>query len=44
MLIRVGYELVYDCPRPTPMLLMLTVHHSRVADLTVLHGWSTQTR
>ena len=35
MQIRVGYELIYDCPQPTPMLLMLNVHHSRVADLAV---------
>jgi transglutaminase-like putative cysteine protease len=35
MQIRVGYELIYDCPQPTPMLLMLNVHHSRVADLVV---------
>ena len=33
MQIRVGYELIYDCPQPTPMLLMLNVHHSRVDDL-----------
>ena len=33
MQIRVGYELVYDCPQPTPMVLMLTIHHSRAADL-----------
>lgn len=33
MQIRFGYELVYDCPQPTPMVLMLTVHHSRAADL-----------
>jgi transglutaminase-like putative cysteine protease len=35
MQIRIGYELVYDCPQPTPMLLMLTVHHTRAADLIV---------
>jgi transglutaminase-like putative cysteine protease len=35
MQIRVGYELIYDCPHPTPMLLMLNVHHSRVADIVV---------
>jgi transglutaminase-like putative cysteine protease len=35
MQIRLGYELVYDCPQPTPMLLVLNVHHSRVADLVV---------
>ena len=35
MEIRIGYELVYDCPQPTPMVLMLTVHHSRAPDLVV---------
>ena len=35
MLIRVGYELVYDCVQPTPMVLMLNVHSSRVPDLVV---------
>jgi transglutaminase-like putative cysteine protease len=33
MRIRVGYELVYRCPQPTPMILTLSIHHSRVADL-----------
>jgi transglutaminase-like putative cysteine protease len=31
--IHVGYELVYDCPQPTPMVLMLNIHHTRVADI-----------
>jgi transglutaminase-like putative cysteine protease len=35
MHIRVGYELVYDCPQPTPMVLILNTHHSRVADIVV---------
>ncbi|MBS0639555.1 MAG: transglutaminase family protein [Acetobacteraceae bacterium] len=35
MKIRIGYELVYECPQPTPMVLMLTVHHSRAADIIV---------
>ena len=35
MQIRVGYEIVYDCVQPTPMVLMLHVHHSRVDDLVV---------
>ena len=35
MQIRIGYELTYDCPQPTPMLLMLTVHHTRSGDLVV---------
>jgi transglutaminase-like putative cysteine protease len=33
MRIRLGYELVYSCPQPTPMILMLHVHPSRVGDL-----------
>jgi transglutaminase-like putative cysteine protease len=35
MQIRLGYELVYDCPQPTPMLLMLNVHYTRVSDMVV---------
>jgi transglutaminase-like putative cysteine protease len=31
--IHVGYELIYDCPQPTPMVLMLNIHHTRVADI-----------
>jgi hypothetical protein len=31
--IRLGYELVYECPQPTPMLLMLNVHYTRVSEL-----------
>lgn len=33
MLIRVGYELVYQCPQPTPMILALNIHYSRASDL-----------
>ncbi len=33
MLIRVGYDIVYDCPGPTPMSLMLSVRPERYADL-----------
>ena len=33
MQIRLGYELVYACPKPTPMILTLNVHYSRVSDL-----------
>ncbi len=33
MQIRIGYELAFDCPQPTPMILMLNVHYSRVGDL-----------
>jgi transglutaminase-like putative cysteine protease len=31
--IRIGYDIVFDCPQPTPMILMLNVHYSRVAQL-----------
>jgi transglutaminase-like putative cysteine protease len=33
MLIRAGYQITYECPQPTPMLLMLSVHPSRAGDL-----------
>jgi len=29
----VGYELIYECPRPTPMMLMLHIHHERAGDI-----------
>jgi len=35
MQIRVGYELIYECPQPTPMILTLNVHYSRASDLVV---------
>lgn len=35
MKIQVGYELVYDCPQPTPMMLMLNIHYSRASDILV---------
>jgi transglutaminase-like putative cysteine protease len=31
--IRIGYELLYSFPQPTPMILTLSVHYSRAADL-----------
>jgi transglutaminase-like putative cysteine protease len=33
MRIRAGFEITYDCPAPTPMLLALSVHPSRRDDL-----------
>ena len=35
VLLRVGYEFVYDCPMPTPMVLVLNIHHSRASDIVV---------
>jgi len=33
MRIHCGFEIIFDCPRPIPMLLMLSVHPSRRDDL-----------
>ena len=33
--LRVGYELIYDCPQQTPMVLMLNIHHTRANDIIV---------
>lgn len=33
MQIRVGYELVFDCPAPTPMLFSLFIHPSRLGSV-----------
>ena len=33
MKIHAGYEISYDCPQPTPMIMTLSVHPSRVPDL-----------
>jgi transglutaminase-like putative cysteine protease len=35
MRLRVGYELIYGCPQPTPMMLMLHIHHTRASDIVV---------
>jgi transglutaminase-like putative cysteine protease len=33
MHIRVGYDLTYRCPQPTPMIVTLSVHYGRASDL-----------
>ena len=33
MQIRVGFEMAYQCPSPTPMIVALSIHHSRASDL-----------
>ena len=35
MQIRVGYELIYDFPQPTPMILTLNIHYTRASDIVV---------
>jgi transglutaminase-like putative cysteine protease len=37
MLIRAGFEIAYDCPQPTPMLLSLSLHPSRLPDIIGPH-------
>ena len=31
--IRVGFEMIYECPQPTPIIFTLNVHFTRVSDL-----------
>ncbi|MDB5987194.1 MAG: transglutaminase family protein [Nevskia sp.] len=33
MQIRVGYDLVYNCPQPTPMIVTLNIHYTRASDI-----------
>ncbi len=33
MKIRVGYELIYDFPQPTPMIMSLSTHFTRASDV-----------
>lgn len=38
MRISAGCQIVHECPQPTPMLLMLSPHPSRLADLLAPHA------
>ena len=35
MQIRIGYELIFDCPQAVPMMLAVNVHSTRCSDLVV---------
>ena len=35
MQIRLGYELNYAFPQPTPMILALSIHYSRASDIII---------
>jgi transglutaminase-like putative cysteine protease len=35
MHIRVGYELIYNCPQGTPMILIVNIHYSRASDIVI---------
>lgn len=37
MRIKAGFEITFDCPKPTPMLLVTSVHPSRQNDLLTPH-------
>ena len=37
MQIRAGFEIAYDCAHPTPMVLALSVHPSRLPDIAGPH-------
>ena len=37
MLIRAGYDIAFNAPAPTPLLLMLNLHPSRLPDLQTSH-------
>jgi transglutaminase-like putative cysteine protease len=41
MQIRVGFELVYQFPQPTPVILTLDVHYTRAADILSLDHLAT---
>ena len=42
MKIRVGYELIYDCLQPTPMMFVLNVHYTRSSDILVADRVTTE--
>ena len=44
MQIRVGYELIYECPQPTPMILTLNIHATRASDIVVPDVMTTDPR
>jgi transglutaminase-like putative cysteine protease len=35
MQIRLGYEIIYNVPQPTPMILALSIHFSRASDIII---------
>jgi hypothetical protein len=41
MKIRVGYELIYDFPQPTPMIMVLGAHPTRASDIIVSDALQT---
>jgi transglutaminase-like putative cysteine protease len=44
MQIRVGYELIYECPQPIPMILNLNIHYTRASDIVIPDFMTTDPR
>jgi len=42
MKINIGYELIYHCPQPTPMILMLNLHYTKSSDVLMVDHVVTQ--
>jgi transglutaminase-like putative cysteine protease len=42
MQLRIGYELIYYFPQPTPIILVVDVHDSRASDVVVPAGLTTE--
>jgi transglutaminase-like putative cysteine protease len=42
MQLRTGFELIYNFPQPTPIILLVNIHHSRVSDLIVPDRLTTE--
>jgi transglutaminase-like putative cysteine protease len=42
MQIRIGYDVIFDCPLGAPMILMLNVHYSRASDIVVPDHLTTE--
>jgi transglutaminase-like putative cysteine protease len=42
MQLRIGYELIYSFPQPTPIILLVNVHYSRASDMIIPDFLTTQ--
>jgi transglutaminase-like putative cysteine protease len=42
MQLRIGYELIYSFPQPTPIILHVNIHHSRTGDIVVPDRLTTE--
>ena len=42
MQLRIGYELIYSFPQPTPIILVVNIHDSRASDIVVPDRLTTE--